>query len=92
MAYEIEFDPDALKDPKKLDRPILNPTGWPNFSWTMKTGIARLIFRALPSRSHCPATSKGLNTRTPNGLKSATLRVTTVRSWTTAVAAIMASS
>ncbi len=22
MAYEIEFDPDALKDLKKLDRPI----------------------------------------------------------------------
>ncbi|HWS13898.1 MAG TPA: type II toxin-antitoxin system RelE/ParE family toxin [Rhodocyclaceae bacterium] len=25
MAYEIEFDPDALKDPKKLERPDQQP-------------------------------------------------------------------
>ncbi len=35
---------------------------------------------------------KGLSNFTPNGLKSATLRVTTVRLCTLAVAAIMASS
>jgi len=36
--------------------------------------------------------AKGLNVRTPNGSKSGTFLVTTIRLWTTAVAAIIASS